>query len=92
MIHPTGHLASRSLLFDKREEGREGGLGSGVWEWEQEVVAVSASFKKALSGFNASTAKETTGNYGEKGGREGGREGPEWLSYQHSQGDDRELW
>ena len=37
-----------------------------MWEWEQEVVAVSASFKKALSGFNASTAKETTGSSGKK--------------------------
>lgn len=35
-------------------------------EWEEEVAAVSASFKKAMDGFNASTAKETTGNYGKQ--------------------------
>ncbi|KAM3568426.1 hypothetical protein VYU27_009449 [Nannochloropsis oceanica] len=63
VVHPSG---SRTLLPGRgslREEGREGGLGSRVIEWEEEVAAVSASFKKAMDGFNASTAKETTGNY-----------------------------
>ena len=62
-------MSSRTLLPGRgglREDGREGGLGSRVIEWEEEVAAVSASFRKAMDGFNASTAKETTGNYGKK--------------------------
>jgi hypothetical protein len=40
-------------------------------------MAVSASFRRALDGFNQTKAKQSTENYGRGGGREGGRRGRE---------------